>query len=48
MDQSIVTRKIALKKDLGTKAPRVNDYALQPGGALYGQKKITSHTGQVK
>ena len=34
MEKSAVTRKIALKKSLGTKAPRVNDDALQPGGAL--------------
>ena len=34
MEKSIVTRNIASKKALGTKAPRVNDDALQPGGAL--------------
>ena len=34
MKMSAVTRKIALKKALGTKAPMVNDDVLQPGGAL--------------
>ena len=34
---SAVTRKIAPKKALGTKTPRVNDDALQSRGALAGQ-----------
>ena len=32
--KSALTRKYASKKALVTKAPRVNDDALQPGGAL--------------
>ena len=34
MEKSIVTRKKLSRKALGTKAPWVNDDALQPGGAL--------------
>ena len=34
MDQSITTRKSELKNPLVTKKPKVNDDALQPGGAL--------------
>ena len=34
MEKSIVTRMFASKKALGTRAPRDNDDALQPGGAL--------------
>ena len=34
MEQSIVTRKVVPKKALVTKASRVNDGSLQPGGAL--------------
>ena len=34
IEMSAVMREIAPKKALGTKAPRFNDDALQPGGAL--------------
>ena len=37
MEQSISTRKAASKKVLETKAPRVNEYDMQPGDALAGQ-----------
>ena len=37
MDQYISTRKAAQKKALLTKAPTVNNDALQPGGALAGK-----------
>ena len=34
MEMSAIMRNIASKKDMGTEKPRVNDDALQPGGAL--------------